>query len=74
VVVKNTDKDKTEGLLGLMLVAVPSDAQDETTSVGNFSVRTFICVLLAYCAEVLAKHLHLDTSLSKGFDFKGRTF
>ena len=41
MVVKNTDQDTNEGLLGIMLVAISEDDKDETVTLGNFSVSNF---------------------------------
>ena len=39
MIIKNTDETVEDpGFLGLMLVAVPEGADDESTTVGNFSV------------------------------------
>ena len=39
MIVKNSDENiKDKSFLGLMLVAVPAGAKDESTTVGNFSV------------------------------------
>ena len=64
MIIKNTDeKIKDPAFLGLMLVAVPEGAHDESTTVGNFSVSRvyFLCVCVCVC--VFVEILHFRRSL-----------
>lgn len=60
VVVKNTDKDKNDGILGIMLVAVPEGDEEETKTAGNFSVPTDHVKEASGCDNTVITHHYLD--------------
>lgn len=61
VIIKNRDdKIKDDAFLGLMLVAVPEGADDESTTVGNFSTPTDHVKVAEKCNHTVVIHHYLD--------------
>ncbi|KAL4233844.1 Spondin-1 [Mactra antiquata] len=72
VVIKNTDKDKHVGMLGVMLVAVPEDALDETKTAGKFVLPSEHVQKAEDCDSVITHH-YLDKKNKIKVDWEAPT-